>query len=276
MSLNKVVNRTKSFGFRAVEGVINRRGYELIRPESATPPQGWTCLNVGSGGQTFSGFTNLDVASEHYDGGRIGRFVEYDMRSDTLPYPDASVDLIYCSHVIEHVEDEHVARFFKESARVLRDDGVLRVSCPDAAFLHQVSTFQNSYWTWRWHLMELNGINPQELRQVDFLMREVCTTKFQESLFGDRPLANVAISETTDQKSLEADLNRMTKGLSWRCDQIGHHINWWSFEKIVRFSDGAFRRVVRSRYRGSVSRYMRARGFDLTYPEMSLYVDLVC
>lgn len=275
MSRGKLVGEVKRLGFRVMERLASQRGYELIRPERATPPEGWTCLNVGSGGQALTGFTNLDVPSEHYDAGRTGAFLEYDMRTDELPYPDASVDLIYCSHVIEHVEDEHVARFFKESARVLRDGGVLRVACPDASFLHQVSAFPNSYWTWRWPHMERNGIDPGQLQQVDFLMREVCTTRFHESLFDGRRFDEDTVSWTTSQASIELDLDRMTQEQQWSRDQIGHHINWWSFEKVVKFAAGDFRYVVRSRYRGSVSRYMRTHGFDLTCPEMSLYVDLV-
>lgn len=275
MIRGNLLRKAKRLAYHTVERLAQQRGYELIRTEMAIPPKDWTCLNVGSGGQMLSGFTNLDIGSTHYNARRVGSFVEYDMRADVLPYPAGSVNLIYCSHVIEHIENEHVARFFGETARVLRPGGVLRVACPDASFLHQVSAFPNSYWTWRWPHMEGLNIKPQDLSQVDFLMREVSTNRFHESLGDDRLIKDNSISFTTNLATLEADLDRMTMGEQWSRERIGHHINWWSFEKVARFAGGRFRYVIRSHHKGCVSHYMRARGFDLTHPEMSLYVDLI-
>lgn len=39
----------------------------------------------------------------------------------SIPYPEDSFDVIYCSHVLEHVEDDR--RAMREFARVLRPDG---------------------------------------------------------------------------------------------------------------------------------------------------------
>lgn len=38
-----------------------------------------------------------------------------------IPYPDQSFDIIYCSHVLEHVDDDRKA--MREFFRVLKDDG---------------------------------------------------------------------------------------------------------------------------------------------------------
>ena len=53
-----------------------------------------------------------------------------------MPFEDDSVDTIYCSHVIEHIETEYVEMFFKESFRVLKLGGVLRIVCPDVEYLY--------------------------------------------------------------------------------------------------------------------------------------------
>ena len=71
------------------------------------------------------------------------------MRKDSLPYADESVDNIYCSHVIEHIENQYVDKFIMESYRVLKKGGGLRIACPDAEFLFEVSSFVNDYWNWR-------------------------------------------------------------------------------------------------------------------------------
>ena len=48
-----------------------------------------------------------------------------------LPLSDESVDYIYCSHVLEHLEKWETRNILKECMRVLRRDGVLRVVLPD-------------------------------------------------------------------------------------------------------------------------------------------------
>ena len=52
-----------------------------------------------------------------------------DLNSDSLPYPDASFDLVTCTEVIEHLE--HYRAALREMARVLRRDGVLIITTPN-------------------------------------------------------------------------------------------------------------------------------------------------
>lgn len=48
-----------------------------------------------------------------------------------FPLADNSVDFIYCSQVIEHFERYEASKILKESLRVLRPGGTIRVSVPD-------------------------------------------------------------------------------------------------------------------------------------------------
>jgi SAM-dependent methyltransferase len=48
-----------------------------------------------------------------------------------IPFPDASVDVVYHSHVLEHLEREDAPGFLRECRRVLKPGGVLRVVVPD-------------------------------------------------------------------------------------------------------------------------------------------------
>lgn len=48
-----------------------------------------------------------------------------------IPFPDASVDVVYSSHVLEHLDREVAPRFIRECARVLRPGGLIRVVVPD-------------------------------------------------------------------------------------------------------------------------------------------------
>jgi len=48
-----------------------------------------------------------------------------------IPFPDASVDLVYHSHVLEHLDRGVAPGFIQECARVLRIGGLIRVVVPD-------------------------------------------------------------------------------------------------------------------------------------------------
>lgn len=79
-------------------------------------------LNIGSGSTLISGYLNGDIWPHP---GTV-----YMNVSEKLPFDDQSVKFIKCEHMIEHL-DYSVCQFFLcECHRVLRKDGVLRISTP--------------------------------------------------------------------------------------------------------------------------------------------------
>ena len=86
-------------------------------------------INIGSGDWSSEGWINLDYPSEWYCAAqRKHKIIPYDIRNDRLPYENDSVDLIYCSHVIEHIENKYIATLFDEMYRVLKKmEGVVSV-----------------------------------------------------------------------------------------------------------------------------------------------------
>ena len=48
----------------------------------------------------------------------------------SLPFPNNSVDLIFSSHLIEHIYQRKADLFFKESLRILKDGGLLIIATP--------------------------------------------------------------------------------------------------------------------------------------------------
>ncbi len=48
-----------------------------------------------------------------------------------LPFADETFDVVYHSHVLEHLEPGRAAGFLRECWRVLETDGILRVVVPD-------------------------------------------------------------------------------------------------------------------------------------------------
>lgn len=73
------------------------------------------------------------------------------------PFPDASFDLVYSSHVLEHIEWDQVEATVAEWARIVKPGGVLEVHCLNAFDLMRalVELEQTGEWigpqigTWR-------------------------------------------------------------------------------------------------------------------------------
>lgn len=52
---------------------------------------------------------------------------------EKLPFPTDSIDYVYCQHFVEHLRRDQVCFFFQECRRILRQEGVFRISTPDLA-----------------------------------------------------------------------------------------------------------------------------------------------
>jgi predicted SAM-dependent methyltransferase len=82
----------------------------------------------------MKGFINVDIAP----------FPGVDVVSDVsiLPFADQSVDLIYSSHVFEHIHRTKTIDVLKEWHRVLKVGGIIRLAVPD--FQQCVSWYLNN------------------------------------------------------------------------------------------------------------------------------------
>lgn len=52
-----------------------------------------------------------------------------------IPEKDGTVDVIYSSHMIEHLEKEDAIKFLKEVRRVLKRGGIIRIAVPNIKYL---------------------------------------------------------------------------------------------------------------------------------------------
>ncbi len=83
-------------------------------------------LNLGCGYKYASDkeWTNIDIIST---GPKV---IAHDLKKG-IPFPDGSFDLVYHSHVLEHIPKSKADFFIKECIRVLKPNGILRVVIPD-------------------------------------------------------------------------------------------------------------------------------------------------
>ena len=90
-----------------------------------------TCLNLGCFNKKLPGFINVDIRPE----------VEPDVVDDAFKlksFKANSVDLIYSSHMLEHLDFKDSKKALKRWFDILKYDGILRLAVPDmtAAFAH--------------------------------------------------------------------------------------------------------------------------------------------
>lgn len=60
-------------------------------------------------------------------------FIHHDL-SHSLPLKDQTADFVYSSHFLEHLFKQNAERLLKESYRVLKPGGIVRICVPDLAY----------------------------------------------------------------------------------------------------------------------------------------------
>jgi predicted SAM-dependent methyltransferase len=80
-------------------------------------------LHIGAGRVYLPGFINVDIFDTHHA----------DLYCDltSLPWEKATFDLIYASHVLEHVHRRQVTATLFAWGQMLRPGGILRLAVPD-------------------------------------------------------------------------------------------------------------------------------------------------
>lgn len=85
-------------------------------------------LNIGATNKNcFLFLKNLDQINGYY----------FDENSK-LPFKDNSLDFIYCSHMVEHLNDMTIINLLKESKRVLKRNKVIRIVTVDFDLLKKI------------------------------------------------------------------------------------------------------------------------------------------
>ncbi|HEY7214233.1 MAG TPA: bifunctional 2-polyprenyl-6-hydroxyphenol methylase/3-demethylubiquinol 3-O-methyltransferase UbiG [Thermoanaerobaculia bacterium] len=175
-------------GFLHVLRGINpaRFGYmrRILLEEVGLDPRGKKTLDVGCGGGLLAeefarlgcAVTGIDPSAKSLAAARshakaAGLAIEYRQASgESIPFPDATFDVVYCCDVLEHVQD--LGRVIGEISRVLEPDGIFlydTINRTRESWLVMIKLFQDWDWT---SLMPPNlhdwrmFIKPEELLSV--------------------------------------------------------------------------------------------------------------
>jgi len=80
-------------------------------------------LDIGAGDLKRPGWVSLDI-TDHCD-------LFWDLRNG-IPFPTGTVDVVYSSHLLEHMPYEAGQQVLQESLRVLKIGGILSICVPNA------------------------------------------------------------------------------------------------------------------------------------------------
>lgn len=83
-----------------------------------------TYVNLGCGGRVHPAWVNIDMVAA------APGVIAHDLTRG-IPLASGTCDVVYHSHVLEHLRRPDAERFMGECYRVLRPGGVLRVAVPD-------------------------------------------------------------------------------------------------------------------------------------------------
>ena len=103
-------------------------------------------IDIGCKDNTKPGFTGIDILD-------FGQDITWDVL-DGLPFPDSSVEEIYCSHFLEHLKVDQIQDFFCEMHRVCKDGAKIEIKVPHSNF---VESYYSCHFS-RWNEDRIEGI----------------------------------------------------------------------------------------------------------------------
>ncbi len=244
-------------------------------PTTVTVP---VYYNIGAGSFSQPGWVNVDLPSAHY-GPQQRVDIAHDLMSlADLPIETASADIVYCSHVIEHVTNAAVAKLLREAYRVLKPGGGLRLVTPDIELAHR---------NWQRGDREFFGPAAVHIGGGQCMPNASCTQLWLHSFAGQ--LAVIDEDATAARKFQDDEIegvfasNATTNALDWftglarfNPERPDNHINWFDDAKLIGMVRAAgFETAYRSGVGQSLYPAMRnARVFDPHFA-ISLYVEAV-
>ncbi len=242
--------------------------------------------NIGAGSFQHPYWTNIDYATKHYSSVQKD-FIQYDlMEMKPLPIEKNMAEIVYSSHTIEHISDEAVRNMLKESYRILKPGGGIRLTTPDAWLEFQAYKRKDmDYWYWKdWYSEEGTWEKLYKVPLTKASIHQLFLHHFASQLceidIDDSPQKKYSDSEIHDHFSNSSDvsdLDYFTKQCKFNSDYPGQHINWWTHEKLMSFlKEAGFLMPYVSGWGQSVFSPLRDTNlFDNTHPKISLYVEAI-
>jgi predicted SAM-dependent methyltransferase len=277
------------FDIVRVHGGFDTEIYKKYYPKESIDNKRF--YNIGAGSFYHPCWTNIDNQSEWYDEifGVNSEMLEHDLfLHEKLPVDDNSAELIYFSHILEHLNNESVQYILNESYRILKPGGIVRIVAPDIDLEYAAwSSGDRSFFYWENDLSNNENVEKKMLKiplkeaSITQLFIEDFATHASELVLdgAEHRISDDEFKKVFNEKTYEEALDYCTGfcPVELQKKYPYRHMNWFNETKMMNMLGKAgFTTCYRSRYRQSAAFVMRnGRFFDNTLPVLSLYVEAV-
>jgi len=234
--------------------------------------------NIGAGSFRHKDWINIDHSSDWYSGVQ-GEMIEWNLLElSPIKIISNSADLLYSSHVIEHVTDEAVQNLCNEMYRVLKPNSVARIQAPNVDIFYN-NFKKNNITSWlanknpSMSKIPLGNVSPAQAFVWAFASN--ATNIHRDG--ANKRLTDDMINKAFFEKDYVDALNYCTSFVSLEKQKKypGNHMNWWNPTKIISMlEEVGFSEVYESHFGESKAIEMRdTKYFDFGHKGISFYVE---
>jgi predicted SAM-dependent methyltransferase len=228
--------------------------------------------NFGSGAFYHNRWINLDLPAKtsYYkslQGRKAKDFIPINLCESNLklPFNDQTVSLIYFSHTLEHLDVASGINFLKESYRILKPNGTLRIAVPSIYI-----DFNNL------RMIDQQGDIPKIKKLEVASQTSIHMLASSKNWKSTKILEAIKINEFDPHKTFQ---HFKQEGLDLEFDSLNpsRHISYWGYEQLLNISIELNFRFFLPSYRGSTSQppFENIHVFDSTEPHISMYFELI-
>lgn len=246
--------------------------------------------NIGAGDFRHPAWTNVDHKSGWYkklQGKSVG--INWDLLSLTpIEVESNSAEIVYSSHTVEHITNQAALNMFKESYRILKKNGIIRLTMPNIDFHFRAYKANDKYYFYwvkdyktarRYKKIMLNQpLHTASIQQV-FLWTFASSASTLHSDGSKHGLTDTDVDRVFKEKEMKEALDYCCSNceLEIQNKYPGNHMNWWNEEKTTKMlREAGFETIYRSGYGQSVTPALRnTLLFDNKCPKISLYIEAV-
>ncbi len=230
-------------------------------------------LNFGSGAFFHNKWKNYDYPGQtpyyrNIQGKKNKDFFEIDLCDENLNITesDNSITLIYCSHTLEHLDQQSSKRFLKECYRILKKNGIIRLALPNT---------KNDF-----NLVRC--LNSQSSVNENVKKNYILDATFH--LLADTGKLDFhSIIELLNQSNFESHLfyknviKKFPEMAVFDANKPERHISYWDYDNLIEVTkDIGFNYIIPS-YQGSsvASPFCNIHVFDNTGPHNTFCADII-
>jgi SAM-dependent methyltransferase len=262
----------RSIGYQFVYAMPNPR-YEDYG--STARPLDPTYINIGAGYRIHPMWHALENPRPDYRKSRDAD-IAFDLTSgEKWPVPSDTVELLFTSHTIEHLNDQFNADMFREAYRTLKPGGLFRITCPNVDLYVDAYERRDEHF-FRYLMKTRPGAPlPYSMEQVLlFAFAGPLSSIHKESNLTRATDDEVRLAHATMPRDqfLDSFTSRIAVDVVRRFPK--EHKTWLTPAKLIRMLNDAGFEAWECAHGQSKSHLMRnVEYFDIPHPSVSLYVE---